>query len=198
MKVKEGSLAALAFSVMALGGCQDTLTKINQDLSALNQNLKPNATNQAASSPNVMATQESSQTTQIKMTVPNDSKVQAAVDAALPTIKKIVTIHQCVKAGGGMRLLNAYALPGVGMITDEMGSTLNFPDSKTFMKYHDRTKCISIRAIDNFIMPAFNTLEFRTVYFAEDSGETVNFNYQLRKTDDGSWLLAKQPSWAGY
>jgi hypothetical protein len=64
-----------------------------------------------------------------------------------------------------------------------------YPNSQQFLKYHDRNKCMSVRAIDNWAMPALNALQFRAVYFADDSGETVSFGYLLKKADDGSWKL---------
>ena len=118
-----------------------------------------------------------------KLVVPADTRTRAAIEAALPTIKQVVGIHRCVRAFGGMLQLNNLAVPGVNM-----GSSY-FPDHEYFMNYHDRSKCVSARAIDNWAMPALNALQFRVVYFAEDSGETVNFVYLLKKTEDGSWKL---------
>jgi len=40
-------------------------------------------------------------------------------------------------------------------------------------------------------MPALNALSFRVVYYADDSGETVNFAYHFKKVEDGSWKVEK-------
>ena len=58
------------------------------------------------------------------------------------------------------------------------------------MKYHNTNKCVSVSTIDQWTMPALNALQFRAVYFADDSGETFNFYYLFKKSDDGSWKIA--------
>jgi|GEM_PF-7112813 len=125
---------------------------------------------------------------EIQLILPPDTRTREAIDAALPIVKKVLAIHQCVKTLDGMLQLNFWAVPGVNF----RGSFNSvYPNSTWYMKYHDRNKCVSVRAIDNWAMPALNALKFRVVYFAEDSGETVNFAYLLKKIDDGSWKLAE-------
>ena len=34
-------------------------------------------------------------------------------------------------------------------------------------------------------------MEFRAVFYADDSGEMVNMGYTLRKMDNGTWLLLR-------
>lgn len=62
-----------------------------------------------------------------------------------------------------------------------------------FLKYHDPSKCVDIRVIDRFGLLALNALAFRVVYLAKDSGETIDFGFLFKKTDDGSWLLGQAP-----
>jgi hypothetical protein len=40
-------------------------------------------------------------------------------------------------------------------------------------------------------MPALNALQFRAVYYADDSGETISYLYLIKKSDDGTWKLAQ-------
>lgn len=122
-----------------------------------------------------------------QLAVPDDKKVAAAMNEALPNIKKVLGIHQCIKNYESIRQLNTYALNGVDLTTNNY---YGFPDSNAWMKYHDLNKCVSVRAIDNWSMPALNALFFRAVYFADDSGETVSFLYLFKKTD-GSWQIAQ-------
>lgn len=184
MKVR--TIAMLMLGAFSLAGCKQAMEQLNRDLDNLNQGLaSANQTRGQATKPGAMANQ-AAQTAQIQLITPKDEKTNAAIDAALPTIKKVLAIHQCIKVDDGMLQLNAYSLPGVAMEK----WILNYPNSSHFMKYHDRSKCVSVRAIDNFAMPALNALSFRVVYFAEDSGETVNFGFQMRKADDGRWLLS--------
>ncbi|MDR2837336.1 MAG: hypothetical protein LBV49_02015 [Azonexus sp.] len=165
------------------------MQKINSDLATINQSMSKLPTSSSA-----MATPVE-QNTKTQVDIPADKKIEDAYNAALPTIKKILTIHQCVKVDDGMSQLNIYALPGVRMQTTSSGVT--YPNSKYHMKYHDRNKCVGVRAIDSFAMPALNALNFRAVYFAEDSGETISFSYQLSRTGEGQWLLSAGP-WPKY
>lgn len=183
---------------LGLSGCAQDLAKFNQDLAALNKSLAEKGRSQASAGSSggaqtggvAMATQpEAGQSKQVQMIVPNDKQVAAAIDEALPTIKKVLGIHQCVKNNESLRQMNIYAVPGENMAS-QMGVGYSFPNSPNFMKYHDRNKCVSVRAIDQWTMPALNALKFRAVYFADDSGETINFTYLFKKSDDGSWKIA--------
>lgn len=133
---------------------------------------------------------EEGQSKPVQMIVPSDKRVAAAIEEALPTIKKILTIHQCVKDDESIRQMNFYAVPGTDM-AKLYGYGWGFPNSTKYMNYHDRNKCVSVSTIDQWTMPALNALLFRVVYFADDSGETTNFLYLFKKTDDGSWKIAK-------
>ncbi len=112
------------------------------------------------------------------------------MDAAMPNIKKVISLHRCMKSEDNMRLLNFYAVTGRNFDTSKSShGSWSFPNSKDNMKYHDRNNCIAARTMDQWSMPALNALRFRVVYFAEDSGETVNFQYEFKRVEDGSWKL---------
>lgn len=131
---------------------------------------------------------DESKSKQKKPLFPNDLKKSAAIDEALPYMEKPVALHRCMSDYDSVRLLNIYAVPGVQL----MGLT-TLPNSSLFMKYHDLNKCLSMRTIDQWEMPALNALTFRIVYIADDSGETVNIAYLFKKMDDGSWKLGAGP-----
>ena len=140
----------------------------------------------------VLAAQpEESQSKPTQLIIPKDKRVAAAMKEAMPTIKSVLGIHQCIKATESLRQLNIYAIAGVDVMNMGMLPYYNYPNSEQYMKYHDRNKCIGVRAIDQWSMPALNALMFRTVYFAEDSGETVNFIFLFKKVDDGSWKISE-------
>lgn len=182
----------LAIGALSLGGCKQAMDQLNRDLATLNQPVA--ATNQNAPASSGSLAGNAPQKEQVKLIVPNDDKTKAAVDSALPTIKKILAMHQCVMNHRGMQQLNAYAIPGVDVAGHEYYHVLYYPNNANHLKYHDHRKCVSIRAIDGFSMPALNVLNFRVVYFAGDSGETVNFGFQMKSTDDGKWLLSAKPT----
>lgn len=172
---------ALAFT---LAGCQEALQQLNRDLAAANASM--------SAKPGTMARMsETSKEQQTQLIVPTDTRTREAMDEAMPTIKKVLSIHQCVKEDDGLLQLNYWAVPGVDFRGRVLGSGFFHPNSQYFMKYHDRNKCLGVRTIDNWAMPALNALRFRAVFFAEDSGETVNFSYLMKKMDDGSWKLQK-------
>lgn len=185
-------LGLLAIGALSLGGCKQAMDQLNRDLATLNQPVAATHQNAPTSSGSVPG--NAPQREQVKLIVPNDDKTKAAVDTALPTIKKILAMHQCVMNHRGMQQLNAYAIPGVDVAGHEYYHVLYYPNNANHLKYHDHRKCVSIRAIDSFSMPALNLLNFRVVYFAEDSGETVNFGFQMKRTDDGRWLLSAKPT----
>lgn len=181
-------LAGATALVLMLAGCQESLQQLNRDLANANAALAANRTG-AAAKPGTMATSaaHTGNEPEVKLTVPNDPRTREAMDAALPTVKKALSIHQCVKVDTGMLQLNYLAVPGVNLGAWSYG--WGYPNSPNFMKFHDRSHCVSVRAIDGWAMPALNALQFRVIYFAEDSGETVNFVYLMKKSDDGSWKI---------
>ena len=176
------------------------LKQVNEGLSAVNLAIGGQSSNgensrnfALAGMPSMATPSGSDQVAQV--VIPSDKRVRSAIDEAMPTIKTVLGIHQCVRTQDSLRPLNIHALPGVDMTkADSRYSFPNMPYNAigigSGMKYHDTNKCVDIRAIDKFAMPALNALNFRVVYFANDSGETVNFNYSFRKVDDGTWKLA--------
>lgn len=188
--------AIIVVLTIGLSGCAQDLAKFNQDLAALNQALAGGGGSQpgrAQTGGMAMASQpEAGQHKQVQLIVPNEKRTATAMNEALPNIKKILGIHQCVKDWQSLRQMNFYAVPGVDMSTQGnfWSQFQKYPNSELSMKYHDQNKCVSVSAIDQWSMPALNALNFRTVYFADDSGETANFVYHFKKTDDGSWKIA--------
>lgn len=177
-------LAAVILPSLAFGllGC----AQLNKNLADLNQTL---AGNGGQSGGYAMAVQpDASQSKPTKLVIPNDKRVSTAIDEALPTIKKVLAIHQCLKDDDGMRQLNIYAVTGVDM-RDGHGYIEITPITR--MKYHDKNKCVSVQALDQWTMPALNALKFRVVFFGDDSGEVSKFEYLFKKTDDGTWKIER-------
>lgn len=184
-RLKIGAVAVVV--TFGLSGCAQDLAKFNQDLAALNQALAGGAQGGGAQAGGMaMAAKPAGQSKPTQLVVPNDKRTAAAIDEAMPNIKKVLGIQQCVQDGSSLRLTNIYAVTGVDM------STVNgawFPNQNRFMPYHDKSKCLSVSALDQWTMPALNALQFRIVFFADDSGETVNFQSLYKKSDDGTWRV---------
>ena len=191
------SLCAVAGSALALdlGGL---LEKVKGDFAAINEKGEQDrAKIRGDAQPGGVALVAQSETIESKppkLVIPKDKRVAVAMEEALPTIQKVLSIHQCMKEAQSLRQLNIFAVPGLDM-THRSGEISNagygFPNSKQYMKFHDRNKCVSVTTVDGWSMPALNALLFRAVYFAEDSGETVNFLYMFKRVDDGSWKLSQ-------
>lgn len=124
----------------------------------------------------------------VKMVIPPDAQIDAAIQAARPTIEQMLSLHRCIRMGGLARL-NHLAVPGVDL--GHWGALHNVPNSRDYVPNHDLAKCLSVRQVDRWEMPALNTLDFRVVFYADDSGETVNMGYTLRRMDDGTWLILR-------
>ena len=191
MNCKFVSLMAVACAFLT-GCAAEQLEKLNRDLGTLNAVLAGANTSASQAPVGTMAVMPSSaqpsKNSQVQLVVPDDLRTQTNLEAALPTIKKVLSIHQCLK-DGGMQQLNFYAVPGVDLAKNGLFE-LGWPNSSFYMKYHDRSKCVSVRAIDSVSMPALNALKLRVVFFAEDSGETVNFEYLYKQVSDSTWKLA--------
>lgn len=133
--------------------------------------------------------QEESQSKPTQVIIPKDKRTAAAIDEAMPTIKKILALHRCLKTSDGLRQMNFDAVAGMDMMrfANPYDATIGLPIRG--MQFHDKNKCLRIQSLDQWSMPALNALLFRSVYFADDSGEVANFLYLFMKTDDGSWKI---------
>jgi hypothetical protein len=172
----------LGMTAFGLAGCEPLVAKYKSDLAAIEQQNSGMA---------VQPDTSQSQPTQLVM--PTDKKMVVAINEALPTIKKVLAIHQCLKSDDGLRQMNFYAVTGVNVADGHTPGAYwsALPITSIAMKYHDKNKCVSVQAIDQWTMPANNALQFRAVFFGEDSGEVVNFLYLFKKVDDGSWKIAQ-------
>lgn len=183
----------------AIGGpLDDIVNKVKSDFDAINakgerDRSEIRARQQGGSAPlsNIatVAQEEESNDKPTQLVIPKDKKVSVALEAALPTIKKVVSIHQCLRHSSGLREMNFFAVAGVDMTRfgNPYDPTIGLPIRG--MKFHDKNKCPRVQVMDQFSMPALNALLFRAVYFADDSGETASFLYLFMKVDDGSWKI---------
>ena len=188
LRFNQFRLPLLAIFSLSLAGCAQDLERINQTLHAINTGAPLPSQTAVAPSQSVVASVET-QKLPTQLIVPNDKSAAEAMDAAMPNIKKVISLHRCMKTSDSLRLLNFYAVPGLDF-KDEFYRGYGYPNSTAHTKYHDRNNCISARTMDQWSKPALNALQFRVVYFADDSGETVNFQYGFKRAEDGSWKLS--------
>ena len=180
-------LMSLAIFIPLVGCAQADFDKFDQSLKTLNQAIG------APSAPGVQTAQATapmavrggaSKSISTELVIPADKATEEAMNAALPVVKKVISIHQCLKTKESERLLNVYAVPGV----DISKGTWNVPNNWT--RYHDKSQCVDVKALDQWTLQALNALRVRAVYFATDSGETFNLFYYFMKASDGTWKLS--------
>ena len=177
---------ATAIVLISISGCAQDLERLSNDLRDLNQGTSRQTQSSGTPGLSMARSAESAQSTPTQMIFPKDKSVAAAMENAMPNISKVISLHRCMKSPSNMRMLNFHAIPGRNF---ETTYEWNYPNGTWFMKYHDRNHCVAARTMDQWSMPALNALRFRVVYFAEDSGETVNFQYEFKRVEDGSWKL---------
>jgi hypothetical protein len=192
---KSLSKAGLIAVVISLSACaQEQFDQFNKSVANLNQAMAGgSATGSAGAATQVGLAQkaEAGKGAQTQLVIPADKTAAAALDAALPVIKKVLALHQCMKDGSSARLFAPYAVTGGENNIFVYGLQTGYYAPITQTKFHDKSKCVSVRAIDRVTLLAQNALQIRVVYLAEDSGEASNFQMQFIRADDGSWKLSK-------
>lgn len=179
---------SLAVFIPLFGCAQADLDKFDQGLKSLNQAIGVTAGSGGYTTPAgtpVAVRGDASKSITTELVIPSDKATEEAMNTALPIVKKVISIHQCMKTEESQRLLNVYAVAGV----DLSKSLWNVPNNWT--KHHDKSQCVDVKALDQWTLQALNALRVRAVYFATDSGETFNLFYYFRKTSDGSWKLSQ-------
>lgn len=180
-------LMSLAIFISLVGCAQADFDKFDQSLKTLNQAIG------APSAPGVQTAQATapmavrggaSKSISTELVIPADKATEEAMNAALPVVKKVISIHQCMKTHESMRLLNVYAVTGVDMSQQNVSVPINWT------RYHDKSQCVDVKALDQWTLQALNALRVRAVYFATDSGETFNLFYYFMKASDGTWKLS--------
>ena len=183
---KVGLIAALIY----LTGCAQQLEQINKDLANLNQSLaaaRSTPSGQAPFATGLAQNTDNGKGTPTQLIVPPDKAAAAALDAALPVAKKVIGIHQCMKDSASSRLLSPYTFPG----NENNVLSPYKPIPLNLTQYHDKSKCLGVRSIDQISLVALNTLQIRVVYLAEDSGEASNYRMQFVKLEDASWKIRR-------
>ncbi len=179
--------------VVSLTACaQQQFDQFNKDMANLNAALAGGTASTVRTSSAPVALAQNSDTgkgASTQLVIPTDKTTAAALDGALPTIKKVIALHQCMTDPSGARLFAPYAVAGGENNVFSYGFYRYAPIYAA--KYHDKSKCVSVRAIDQVSLLALNSLQIRVVYLAEDSGEASNFQMQFMKASDASWRVSR-------
>ncbi len=129
-----------------------------------------------------------------------DPHLKSVVDQAMPSIQSMLHIHQCINDNTELGQLNLHSMSDVDNLNPvhPAGSPQLewiYPNSAWFMKGHDRRLCLGVKTLDHFFYSKTGVLSFQAIFFAEDSNESVRFQYQVQKASDGRWLLRNTPQY---
>jgi chaperonin GroEL (HSP60 family) len=195
--MKTMTRAALAVAaVFVLGGCQQALDQLARDLDALNGTGNPGAPRQPVAGGGA-AMSEAVRTYKTQVDIPNDPKVSAAFDEALPTIKKVLGMQQCMPKindanaiTAQLNQLNQYTIPSFDASANYRGWHIQQGSIPMWnVTYHNTSKCLAVQAIDSVALLAANAISIRAIYISTESHEMVKFKYEFQKWSDGSWRL---------
>ena len=105
MSVTKGGLMAVVIYLTACA--QQQLDQFNKDLANFNQALAGGTAPVNRSTGAVVGLAQNTEAgkgVQTQLVVPADRTTAAALEAALPTIKKVSALHQCMQNGSSARL----------------------------------------------------------------------------------------------
>ena len=94
MSTKSKAIALAAMLPLLISGC---LSQVNRDLENMNRQMTASRT-QAQREPEGSGVKT-------ELVVPSDPRTKQAMEAALPKIQEVLSIHRCIKTSEGMRLL---------------------------------------------------------------------------------------------
>jgi hypothetical protein len=147
--------------------------------------------------PAILMTEEKS--APVQLIAPKNKEALAAMYEAMPVIERVLGVHRCLQSVQGrqeaesLRLLNVYAVPGRDM-TKVGRADYGFPNSQSVsyqnsFSGHNRSECVSVSVLDQWVMLEKNSLQFHVTYIANDTGKTIQYQFLFKKTEDDLWKL---------
>nr|WP_273264915.1 hypothetical protein [Pseudomonas sp.] len=179
-------IIAVSLSALTMAGCESVnsgLTTFNEGMSSLNKTL---ASGLPANQRKIGSSITQEQELKIKSSLAtrtNDNAINQAIAEASPVIENFAKAESCINNHLDSSL-EMYTAPGGKMNTSYAPM---MP-----MRYHDRSKCVSVAKIQGWFMPAKNALQFEIVYISEISGEVQKRGHEVVKQTNGEWLFTPQ------
>jgi len=176
---------------LIVSGCASTIQKVNESLVEVNSVMQgvtkpmPVQATQGRQGQGLLITEEQqNQIVQALSKKVPDTRMQALITDATPTIKEFIEKVSCLPAGSNgfsnSRRLAVYAASGANLFIE---SPLNSTP------YHNKSACLTVKRIHGWGSSALNALNFEVVYIAQDSGESTKTNHQMVKQPNGAWLF---------
>lgn len=113
-------------------------------------------------------------------------KIKKMVAEAAPAIAEYIEKMACNIDSEGNSAMNVYGVPGI-----DLGSLMGAIRPARFLKYHDKSQCMSVKRVQGWAAPANNALQFEVIYIADDSGEASTGRHEAIRQPDGVWLFAR-------
>jgi len=138
-----------------------------------------------------------------------DPGIQKAVTAAASTITSFISLSSCIRDLKGLAssppesnsapFFPTLAVPALNNPDINRLKSFAVPDSDvtTYLPMlsggvmHDKSICLSVQNITDWMMPNATTLRFTVKYIADDSAETVDIHYEMVQQGTGQWLFNK-------
>ncbi|MEO4049441.1 hypothetical protein AAFN46_20470 [Pseudomonas sp. CAU 1711] len=176
-------LSSLALMITGCASVNSGLTTFNEGMASLNKTL---ASGLPANQRRVGSFITQDQEFKIKSNLAvktDDNSINQAIAEASSVIESFAKAESCINNHLDSSL-ELYTAPGGKMNTSYAPM---MP-----MRYHDKTKCVSVAKIQGWFMPARNALQFEIVYVSENSGEVQKRGHEVVKQPNGEWLFTPQ------
>lgn len=114
-----------------------------------------------------------------------DQRTSADRAAAAGLIRTLLGIGACATAPQAWNAINrdSVAPYNFGSLGGDSSYVAMFG-----LRYHDKSRCLSVLRLGDWSKPADNALRFRTYYVSDESGEAKNQTYELQRLD-GRWMF---------
>jgi hypothetical protein len=136
--------------------------------------------------PAILMTEEKS--APVQLIAPKNKEVLAAMYEAMPVIERVLGVHRCLQTEESLRLLNIYAIPGRDM-TRIPARNNRLDDLFPNTALHHSRLCFSVSVLDQWVKLEMNSLQFNVTYIANDTGDSIRYQFAFKKTDDDLWKL---------
>lgn len=184
-------LLAILFTLI-IAGCtsvNDGLKTFNEGMSSLNKTLasglpagQSSQTGQRRFGSSISQEQELKIKANLSIKT-NDNAINQAIAESSSVIESFAKAESCINNHRDSSL-ELYTAPG-GRMNTSYAPMMS-------MKYHDRSKCVTVAKLQGWSMPARNALQFEIVYVSEISGEVKKRGHEVVKQPNGEWLFTPQ------
>jgi hypothetical protein len=184
MKLEQITIAVLCMCLATTADAQNFLQKLNNGLQNANNALAGNhqtTTGPAKAQPTDAQLQELAHGMASPL-IP--AQIQPMWQQAHDNIAKVLLDVSCYPGFDVWKYLGRYKAPG-----SNLDHSLTAVGAMSGMKYHSKSACVTVTRIGSWQPRANNAFAFKVLFVADDSGESVEQNFELVRQPDGDWLF---------